>query len=183
MQIAVLSDIHGNLPALEAVAADLERLDPDLVFVAGDFQNRGPNPREVTQFVAESGWTLLRGNHEDYVIRQSQNPQPSRLCRLFLQLAPRPVDCRSDKRFCGVNQTAADCHDFDRSGQAFDHHRPRFTKIEQRRFFPNNHGSESQRNDRQRSPWSSLRRAFSPSFCPADQRHTFSERRSSRVSL
>jgi predicted phosphodiesterase len=72
MQIAVLADIHGNLPALEAVAADLERLNPDLVFVAGDFQNRGPNPREVTQFVAESGWTLLRGNHEDYVIRQSQ---------------------------------------------------------------------------------------------------------------
>jgi predicted phosphodiesterase len=72
MQIAVLADIHGNLPALEAVAADLERLNPDLIFVAGDFQNRGPNPREVTQFVAESGWTLLRGNHEDYVIRQSQ---------------------------------------------------------------------------------------------------------------
>ena len=72
MRIAVLADIHGNLPALEAVAADLARLDPDLVFVAGDFQNRGPNPREVTQAVMESGWTLLRGNHEDYVIRQSQ---------------------------------------------------------------------------------------------------------------
>ena len=72
MQIAVLADIHGNLPALEAVAADIERLNPDLVFVAGDFQNRGPNPREVTEFVAQSGWTLLRGNHEDYVIRQSQ---------------------------------------------------------------------------------------------------------------
>jgi predicted phosphodiesterase len=73
MQIAVLADIHGNLPALEAVAADIEHLNPDLVFVAGDFQNRGPNPREVTKFVAQSGWTLLRGNHEDYVIRQSQN--------------------------------------------------------------------------------------------------------------
>ena len=72
MQIAVLADIHGNLPALQAVAADIDRLNPDLVFVAGDFQNRGPNPREVTQFVAKSGWTLLRGNHEDYVIRQSQ---------------------------------------------------------------------------------------------------------------
>jgi len=72
MQIAVLADIHGNLPALQAVAADIDRLNPDLVFVAGDFQNRGPNPREVTQFVARSGWTLLRGNHEDYVIRQSQ---------------------------------------------------------------------------------------------------------------
>jgi len=72
MQIAVLSDIHGNLPALEAVAAEIDRLCPDLVFVAGDFQNRGPNPREVTEFVAKSGWTLLRGNHEDYVILQSQ---------------------------------------------------------------------------------------------------------------
>ena len=70
MQFAVLADIHGNLPALEAVAAEIDRLRPDLVFVAGDFQNRGPNPREVTKFVAESGWTLLRGNHEDYVIRQ-----------------------------------------------------------------------------------------------------------------
>jgi predicted phosphodiesterase len=73
MQIAVLADIHGNLPALEAVAAEIYRLAPDLVVVAGDFQNRGPNPREVTEFVAKSGWTLLRGNHEDYVIRQSQN--------------------------------------------------------------------------------------------------------------
>jgi predicted phosphodiesterase len=73
MQIAVLADIHGNLPALEAVAAEIYKLAPDLVVVAGDFQNRGPNPREVTEFVAKSGWTLLRGNHEDYVIRQSQD--------------------------------------------------------------------------------------------------------------
>jgi predicted phosphodiesterase len=75
MRIAVLSDIHGNLPALEAVTSDLGRLNPDLVFVAGDFQNRGPNPREVTTFVHESGWTILRGNHEDYVIRQCQDSQ------------------------------------------------------------------------------------------------------------
>jgi predicted phosphodiesterase len=73
MRIAVLSDIHGNLPALEAVTTDLGRFDPDLVFVAGDFQNRGPNPREVTAFIYQSGWTILRGNHEDYVIRQSQS--------------------------------------------------------------------------------------------------------------
>ena len=54
MQIAVFADIHGNLPALEAVAADIEHHNPDLVFVAADFQNRGPNPREVTKFVAQS---------------------------------------------------------------------------------------------------------------------------------
>jgi predicted phosphodiesterase len=76
MHIAVLADIHGNLSALEAVASEIERLRPDLVFVAGDFQNRGPNPREVTEFVIGSGWTLLRGNHEDYVIWQSEERLP-----------------------------------------------------------------------------------------------------------
>jgi predicted phosphodiesterase len=72
MRIAVLADIHGNLPALEAVTRDLDTVGPDLVVVAGDFQNRGPQPREVTELVAGKGWRLLRGNHEDYVIKQSQ---------------------------------------------------------------------------------------------------------------
>jgi predicted phosphodiesterase len=89
MRIAVLSDIHGNLPALEAVATDLDRLSPDRVFVAGDFQNRGPNPREVTSFVWHSGWTILRGNHEDYVISQSQNSRIDELSDNYAWLPAR----------------------------------------------------------------------------------------------
>jgi len=97
MQIAVLADIHGNLPALEAVAAEIDQLSPDLVFVAGDFQNRGPNPREVTEFVAESGWTLLRGNHEDYVIRQSQKAQSEDITDYYNWLPARwTADLTSD---------------------------------------------------------------------------------------
>ena len=76
MRIAVLADIHGNLPALEAVGAEIDRLRPDLVFVAGDFQNRGPSPREVTELVMDSGWPILRGNHEDYVIWQTEESPP-----------------------------------------------------------------------------------------------------------
>src|SRR6201987_802798 len=72
MRIAILADIHANLSALEAVITDLETLEPDRVIVAGDFQNRGPFPREVTYRLFALGWTLLRGNHEDYVIIQSQ---------------------------------------------------------------------------------------------------------------
>ena len=97
MQIAVLADIHGNLPALEAVAAEIDRLAPDLVVVAGDFQNRGPNPREVTEFVSTSGWTLLRGNHEDYVIRQSEKAQTEDLTDYYNWLPARwTADLTSD---------------------------------------------------------------------------------------
>ncbi|MBV8143339.1 MAG: metallophosphoesterase family protein, partial [Verrucomicrobia bacterium] len=93
----MLADIHGNLPALEAVAAEIDLLNPDLVFVAGDFQNRGPNPREVTEFVAQSGWTLLRGNHEDYVIRQSQSSGSQDLTEYYNWMPARwTADLTSD---------------------------------------------------------------------------------------
>jgi predicted phosphodiesterase len=73
MKLAVLADIHGNLAALEVVTAHIERWQPDLVVVAGDIINRGPHPLECLQFVQakqqHDGWLLLRGNHEDYVIR------------------------------------------------------------------------------------------------------------------
>ena len=72
MRIAILADIHANISALEAVLADLESVQPDRVIVAGDFQNRGPFPREVTYRLFALGWELLRGNHEDYVIIQSE---------------------------------------------------------------------------------------------------------------
>jgi hypothetical protein len=74
MRIAVLADIHANLLALEAVIADLETVQPDQVIVAGDFQNRGPAPREVYDRLRKLEWPLLRGNHEDYVIEQSKSP-------------------------------------------------------------------------------------------------------------
>jgi predicted phosphodiesterase len=72
MKIAVLADIHGNMPALERVAAHIDAWGPDQVIMAGDIVNRGPQPRECLQFVKErqdiAGWRLVRGNHEDYVL-------------------------------------------------------------------------------------------------------------------
>lgn len=78
MKIAVLSDIHGNWPALQAVTADIEQWRPDLVVVNGDTVNRGPSNLACLQFVLrqqrEVGWVVLRGNHEDYVL-VSTNPE------------------------------------------------------------------------------------------------------------
>lgn len=77
MKIAVLSDIHGNLPGLEAVTKDISFWNPDQVIVNGDIINRGPCSQAVLQFVMEKqaneGWIVLRGNHEDYVLRCSQD--------------------------------------------------------------------------------------------------------------
>lgn len=70
MRLAVLSDIHSNFEALRAVALDIDAQSPDAIVVAGDFVNRGPQPRAVQNFLGERGWPLVRGNHEDYVIAQ-----------------------------------------------------------------------------------------------------------------
>lgn len=80
MKIAVLADIHGNLPALLTVAADIEAWQPEVVVVAGDVVNRGPCSRECLHFVQErqrqNGWLVVKGNHEDYVLSQALPDKP-----------------------------------------------------------------------------------------------------------
>ncbi len=80
MKIAVISDIHANLPALEAVTHDLEAWRADHVIVAGDLVNRGPRSAECLSFVQNkaitAGWRVLLGNHEEYVIRHSDPDTP-----------------------------------------------------------------------------------------------------------
>lgn len=64
MKIAVLSDIHGNLEALEAVLSDLEMYRPDRVVCLGDLIGYGPDPEAVVDKVAGLGITCVLGNHE-----------------------------------------------------------------------------------------------------------------------
>jgi predicted phosphodiesterase len=80
MKVAVLSDIHANLPALETVVEHIETWGPDQVIVAGDTVNRGPRPAECLNIILEMektrGWRSIKGNHEDYVISQSNSIVP-----------------------------------------------------------------------------------------------------------
>ena len=79
VKIAVLADIHGNLPALLTVTADIEAWQPDVVVVAGDVVNRGPRSQECLEFVQDrqqQGWLVVRGNHEDYVLAQARPDRP-----------------------------------------------------------------------------------------------------------
>jgi putative phosphoesterase len=69
MRIAALYDIHGNLPALNAVLEELEGVRPDLVVVGGDMVS-GPMPRQTLERLGQLGNRLraLRGNADREVV-------------------------------------------------------------------------------------------------------------------
>ena len=64
MRVAVLSDIHANLHALEAVLADVDRQAPDEIWCLGDVVGYGPRPNECVSLVRERATLSLCGNHD-----------------------------------------------------------------------------------------------------------------------
>jgi predicted phosphodiesterase len=64
MQVAFISDVHGNSVALESVLDDMPAVD-DIVCL-GDTIGYGPNPRESVELVREHASVVLQGNHETY---------------------------------------------------------------------------------------------------------------------
>lgn len=68
MRIAVVSDIHGNLAALEAVVRDFARREVDRVVNLGDSLSGPLLPRETARFLMGRDWVHLAGNHERQVL-------------------------------------------------------------------------------------------------------------------
>jgi len=82
MRIAIVSDIHGNLFALEAVLEDLRQTAPDLIFHGGDLAHAGANPAEVVDRIRALGWPGVVGNTDEMLFR------PESLTE-FAQQAPK----------------------------------------------------------------------------------------------
>jgi putative phosphoesterase len=95
VHLAVLSDIHGNLPALEAVLQDLQRWDIVGIIVAGDFIG-GPQPIETLRRLQSLDAWMIRGNSDDNLLRYGNGlaPQAWHNSRQFalLRWAHRQVD-------------------------------------------------------------------------------------------
>jgi putative phosphoesterase len=71
MRVAALYDIHGNLPALEAVLAEIEEIRPDVILVGGDMA-LGPFPRETLERLSSlgEGVRFIRGNADRVLVEE-----------------------------------------------------------------------------------------------------------------
>lgn len=68
MKIALISDIHGNLPALEAVLADMAQDQVDRIICLGDSLSGGPQPRQVLRRLTSLGIDLIMGNTDQRLL-------------------------------------------------------------------------------------------------------------------
>lgn len=64
MKIALISDVHANLPALTAVLADIERAGISRIWCLGDTLGYGPFPNECCELVMDACEVVLAGNHD-----------------------------------------------------------------------------------------------------------------------
>ncbi len=65
MRIAIVSDIHGNGTAFEAVLADLRETSPDLILHGGDLADGGSSPVEIVDRIRDLGWQGVAGNTDE----------------------------------------------------------------------------------------------------------------------
>jgi predicted phosphodiesterase len=69
MRLALISDLHGNALALEAVLADARRVGFDRLVCLGDVATLGPRPAEVLGRLRELQCACILGNHDEFMLR------------------------------------------------------------------------------------------------------------------
>jgi putative phosphoesterase len=69
MRVAIVSDIHGNRTAFEAVLADLRQTAPDLILHGGDLADGGASPVEILDRIRDLGWQGVVGNTDEMLFR------------------------------------------------------------------------------------------------------------------
>jgi putative phosphoesterase len=116
MRVALVSDIHGNLAALEAVVADIERRAPDEVIHVGDLVLMGAQPADVVDTVRELGWRGVVGNTDELLWRPEERERQERrapklgalLALLFDEYAPATLALLGDDRLAWLRGLPAE---------------------------------------------------------------------------
>jgi predicted phosphodiesterase len=105
MRIAIVSDIHGNRTAFEAVLADLREISPDLIFHGGDLADAGASPAEIVDGVRDLGWPGVLGNTDEMLIRpdcltefSERSPQLQPLFAVIAEMAAATRESIGEER-------------------------------------------------------------------------------------
>jgi putative phosphoesterase len=92
MRIALLSDVHGNAQALEAVIADIDHSRADQVWFLGDAATLGPEPQRSVAMLEQLAPLAIEGNHDRYLRSPSYVQTGSPLLRQALEHALAALD-------------------------------------------------------------------------------------------
>lgn len=90
MRIAFISDIHGNLTALEAVLADIKKQGADQTICLGDTISLGPQPLETLNTLRELNSIYIMGNHDEAIL----DPEKALKLEITEHLVPDLYWCR-----------------------------------------------------------------------------------------
>ena len=99
MRIAVFSDMHGNLTAMQAAYEDAKQVGFDEIVCLGDVTAVGPQPQDTLGFIRELNCPVLMGNHDEWLITQNDSllvPKSSMVDGILFRII-RDIDtwCRS----------------------------------------------------------------------------------------
>jgi predicted phosphodiesterase len=105
MRIAIVSDIHGNRTAFEAVLADLRQTSPDLVLHGGDLADAGSSPVPIVDRIRDLGWQGVVGNTDEMLFKPEsltefakQSPQMQPLLATIQEMAAATCEALGEER-------------------------------------------------------------------------------------
>jgi putative phosphoesterase len=90
--VAVITDVHANLPALEAALARIEQLGIERVFCGGDLVGYGPHPNEVCALIEDRGIPTIYGNYDYAIARDLEDCGCAYVTQHDRELGQRSVD-------------------------------------------------------------------------------------------
>jgi putative phosphoesterase len=91
-RVAVITDIHANLPALQAALARIDELHVDSLYCGGDLVGYGPHPNEVCALVAQRAIPTIYGNYDHAVARDLEDCGCAYVTAHDRELGQRSVD-------------------------------------------------------------------------------------------
>lgn len=109
-RIAIVSDIHGNRTAFEAVVDDLRETSPDLILHGGDLAHGGASPAEIVDRVRELGWQGVMGNVDEMMFAPealtafaARSPQLAGLFKVIEEMAAWTREALGEERIAWLS--------------------------------------------------------------------------------